>query len=478
MTVEAYSPEDTDAFGEPKPISDDEWASARPAPDCIVENYLFADVGILVAPGGTGKTTLILSEAVHIVLGMDLYGLRIHKPGPVVIITAEDSREILVARLRKICAEMVLTEQHKRVIKNAVRIKDVSGLVPRLTAVVESGAIDPSTNVAELVAGLKKLKPVMIVIDPAVSFGTSEARVNDNEQALIEAGRQIRNALNCCVRFIHHTGKGNAREASTDQYSGRGGSAFADGARMVHVLQPSDMEKTGITLAAGTKGLILARPKMSYVPPQNDLLLVRDGFIFTLVVPKDSDPLMRLDRDAGALLEVVQKLEQPTKNTLEAADTGLSRARLRLVINHLLDTGGLVWRDDKKCGGAQKYLSLADSTGDSKPFSTDLADSLATGKNQPRFAAAYREIDGGEPTPPIIPPSALSLASDNRRSYGEPSEPASLPAGLAEAASSACGGLKLTASEFISELEPADYPEIISDPVLAKVTAKSMSARK
>ncbi|VAW71460.1 DNA primase [hydrothermal vent metagenome] len=62
--------------------------------------------------------------------------------------------------------------------------------------------------------------------------------------------------------------------------------------------------------------------------------------------------------------------------------------------------------------------------------------------------------------------------------YGKDMPGADYPPGLFDAAAAACGGLKLTASEFISELELADYPEIISDPVLAKVTAKSMSARK
>jgi RecA-family ATPase len=41
---------------------------------------------------------------------------------------------------------------------------------------------------------------------------------------------------NCCVRYIHHSGKQNGRDKATDQYAGRGGSAFADGCRMVHVL--------------------------------------------------------------------------------------------------------------------------------------------------------------------------------------------------------------------------------------------------
>lgn len=59
---------------------------------------------------------------------------------------------------------------------------------------------------------------------------------NDAEQGLIEAGCRLRNALGACILFVHHTGKQVAREEVMDQYAGRGGSALADGSRMVHVL--------------------------------------------------------------------------------------------------------------------------------------------------------------------------------------------------------------------------------------------------
>ncbi|TAN84042.1 MAG: hypothetical protein EPN14_02525 [Gallionella sp.] len=114
-------------FAVPEPITALEWSNARPTPDCIVQDLFYADVAVLIAPGGMGKTTLELKEAVHIVLGLPLYGLTVHKPGGVLFITAEDSREMLVARLRAICHAMQLTDVDIAIVMQRIRIADVSG---------------------------------------------------------------------------------------------------------------------------------------------------------------------------------------------------------------------------------------------------------------------------------------------------------------------------------------------------------------
>ncbi|MEA1053880.1 AAA family ATPase, partial [Lamprobacter modestohalophilus] len=65
-----------------------EIARAALAPRCIVDRYLYADVAQVVAPGGTGKTTLLLYEAAMIALGAPLWGLKIEQPGWTLFVTA------------------------------------------------------------------------------------------------------------------------------------------------------------------------------------------------------------------------------------------------------------------------------------------------------------------------------------------------------------------------------------------------------
>ena len=179
-------------------------------------------------PGGVGKTTLLLFFAIHITLGRDLFGHPIKRSGPVVYLTAEDDRGTMVARLRHMCAELKLTTEEVETVRRSVFILDVSGLGFKLTK-VDGEVVVSGAGATALVEKLKPIKPAMLFIDPAVSFGVGESRVNDAEQGLIEAGRLIRNEVGCGVLYVHHTGKGGSRkdEASMDQYDGRGGSALA-----------------------------------------------------------------------------------------------------------------------------------------------------------------------------------------------------------------------------------------------------------
>ncbi|EJC63255.1 hypothetical protein QWA_06590 [Alcaligenes faecalis subsp. faecalis NCIB 8687] len=272
------------AFDLAPAISEEEWWGAKASPHCIVEHWFYEDVGVFVAPGGTGKTTLILFQAVHIVLGMELFGHAVLNPGPVLILTAEDSRESLVARLRFICSQLYLSDDDIAKVRSEVIITDVSGKGFKLTT-VERDTVVPSRMVERLIKSASELHPALVVIDPAVSFGVGESRVNDAEQGLVDAGRRLRNELQCAVIYVHHTGKANGREKTLDQYSGRGGSAFADGSRMVHVLQSATAQDwlaaTGDELQEGEFGFVLARPKISHAPPQPNVYLKRKGHLFT-----------------------------------------------------------------------------------------------------------------------------------------------------------------------------------------------------
>ncbi len=132
------------------PISQDEWRSARGKQPAVVDRWFYVDVGAFIAPGGTGKTTLLLFQLIHIVLGLDLFGYEVRAPGPVVLLTAEDSRETLVARLRFMCHELGLSEEQIQEVRESVIITDVSGMGIKLTT-VEKDVVMPSKQLDRLI---------------------------------------------------------------------------------------------------------------------------------------------------------------------------------------------------------------------------------------------------------------------------------------------------------------------------------------
>ncbi len=415
-------------FPDPAPITPDEWANARSTPDCIVQDLLYADVAVFIAPGGMGKTTLKLFEAVHVALGLPLYGLEIRKSGAALIITAEDSREMLIARLRSITKAMRLDDDEIAQVMQLVRIADVSGNGFKLTE-VRGDVVRPGESLDLIIEACQTIKPVLIVIDPAVSFGVGESRVNDAEQGLVEAARRLRRALNCCVQYVHHSGKQNARDKVVDQYAGRGGSAFADGARMVHVLQsltPDEWrDETGTELLTGESGLRLARPKMSYCAPVGDILIRRSGYHFRHVERVTTSKQAKLEAAANQIWQLLDfELGQGrfhSRNTIESLDTGLRRGEIRGALDWLLVSQRIESRDVPNAGkgGKRTYLHpIASPITNGEPIEKTPKNEEILANEKTVFASP--PPIGNSPAANLPPPEEPSFSYASPKHDGEP----------------------------------------------------------
>lgn len=357
----------------PKPITLIELQTANIAPRTIVPNFLYADVRTRIAAGGVGKTTLALHEAARLALGLSVYGFEPAKPVKTVLVSREDPRHILVARLREICIAQSFTSSQIEQVLNNVHILDLSNQDFRLTRIIGDSVRPDYKSVLALCEALRPLSPDWVQFDPMVSFGTGESRVNDAEQGLIEACRVIRNQLDCCIELIHHTGKANAREKTSDQYSGRGGSALADGCRMVCVIQPADqsewLAQTGKPLQPHETGLVMALPKMSYCKPSEPILIRRNGFLFThetgnqkFDVPAHNAQILH-DFISVAYFEGKRYSGQQLENLKD--EIGLSRDKLRAALTNLETNKRLVYVAVRgKLGSHYEPLSVADTNGE------------------------------------------------------------------------------------------------------------------
>jgi len=420
-------------------ISDLELATANLTPTCFVEEYLYADVANLSAPGGTGKTTLVLYEAICIALERPVHGMKVMKPDWTLIITAEDQRERLVARLREIMNSMRLGDDERKVVMRSVLPWDVTGEQRKLIVAMD-GNLVLTTLADDIVTAYEQDPPAQIVFDPLVSFGVSESMVNDNEQAIVTACRRIVKGLDSCVRLIAHTGKANAREKTLDQYSSRGGSALSDGARMVAVLQTwkagdGMQPPAGCTPSEESSITILARPKLSYAKPNlPNLWIRRTGYNFeTFTDIKISDEEREeatLDQVERFLESEVQHGHRHNKTSLERSSIpNLTRDQQRKAISILMAHGRIIEVDlppEEMRTKRKTYLTTP--AGFRRIQKND--DSNSAEKNPEINPAAYRENNGGIYFPPVFPPDSNSAAIAPQHSAGL--------AGLADTVEKSC----------------------------------------
>lgn len=357
------------------PITADELQRARLTPRVILQELLYSDVRTRISAGGTGKTTVALFEAVTLALGRELWGRTPDRPCRTVIVTREDGREILVARLREICYSLMLdADELARAMEN-VTILDLSNEPFRLSCVIDDVVYPHAANLDALVAELKPWAPDWVIFDPLVSFGVGEARVNDAEQGLVEAFRIIRNRLDCCVEGIHHSGKANAKEKALDQYAGRGGSAMSDGCRMVCVMQPLDasewQQATGSPLDAGESGIVMALPKLSYAKSQPSIFVRRNGYRFSMVTPRRQAPEQKAAAQAEQVLQFIRheydqgRRYSSTDLEESKAKLNLSRAEIRAAVTALKVAGRVIYHHiNGKAGSHYEPVTVAAAGGD------------------------------------------------------------------------------------------------------------------
>jgi len=347
-----------------------EFVSATLNPKPIIDDFLSPDLALFVGAGGVSKTTFIEYIAVHIILGRKVLGRDVLRPGSVLYFTAEDSRERLVARLRCICEDMELTAEETRLVASGFFIADVSENSFRLTEILKETVQPVEEVISWIVDTCQNVAPVLVIFDPAVSFGVGEHRVNDAEQGLVQAARKIIRSIECCVLFVTHTGKANGRERTTDQYSSRGGSAFADGARMVFTLVEVEhsgwKKKTGHELSLGDVPLLLTPAKMSYAPAQSPIYLKRSGFAFQhfddIKLSPDAALNISADKVWQFLKHELSAFRYHSMNTLESSGLGPTRNEMRAAVGRLKATGRVEIRDRDgiHANGARQYLHPTD----------------------------------------------------------------------------------------------------------------------
>lgn len=349
-----------------------------PAPRFLIERILPVAVARAVGTGKLGKSTLLLHMAAHVVLGRDWLGHRIERPGAVLIVTAEDSRDDLLYRLQCMARAAGFDDDDFATIEEALYVEDWSGEAGGRVALPSAdGDIREAPAVDELLRKYEGAGLTLVILDPLSLLGPGERFVNDGEIAVARIARKISRALDCAVLIVHHVSQNVARAGITDQHAGRGGTAGADNSRAVWQISgpPADNKPPEVerALSDGSDVLYVHVHAVSYGPPVRDPIVVeRMGWAFNRLAVSDvaDGPAGGVDREAQAADDVETlaayfRAGVDYKPAEIEAGTALPRARARAALARLEREGRVVRRVDERTGRGRRaeYLRLAPKQG-------------------------------------------------------------------------------------------------------------------
>lgn len=201
-------------------------------------------ISVTVAPGGAGKSSNAITEALAMVTGCNLLGDHVPKPVTVWYYNLEDEGD---EQARRFAGAM----QH-----NNIKPDDIDGRV-----YLDTGREQPLCTAIQTRDGAKIQKPVMdalaaeieargidvLIVDPFVS----SHQVNENDNGAIDLvtkeWARLADRCNCAIELIHHTRKTNGEEATTE--SGRGASAMmatARSGRVLNKMTEAERAKAGV----------------------------------------------------------------------------------------------------------------------------------------------------------------------------------------------------------------------------------------
>ena len=192
--------------------------------------YLPGYYTVTIAPGGAGKSRLVLAEAISIVTGAQLTHNEVIKTGPVYLYTAEDPYEEIDRRIGAVRKHFGITSE---------QLKDLyfqSGYDEPICFAKQGERGSVIVNeplVSAMIERIKALKCILVILDPMVEL--HELPENESKMAvMVQVFRRISKESGAALSIVHHTKKGITEAGDMD--SARGSSTLVYGARLAHTL--------------------------------------------------------------------------------------------------------------------------------------------------------------------------------------------------------------------------------------------------
>lgn len=213
--------------------------STIPRRDRLYGNHLFRGfTSAIVAPGGMGKTSLIVAQALAMVTQRRLLKMRVAgRPLRVWLWNLEDPFEELQRRIQAACLHHQIGPED---IGDRLHVngREDGLVIARQTA---SGAIVAEPVVEALIAEIAARQIDVFVVDPFVSSHAVAENDNSAIDAVVKAWNRVAGGGNCAIELVHHARKLGDNEVTAE--SSRGAIAMVAACRDVQVLNRMTKEE-------------------------------------------------------------------------------------------------------------------------------------------------------------------------------------------------------------------------------------------
>lgn len=250
VTVERFLPSSTRG-GEDAPEADPKRKPIRATPFRWIDpasipprrwvygkHYVRKFASLTLAPGGVGKSSLAIVEALAIVTGRSLLGVEPDERANVWLWNGEDPEEELQAR---VAAAMLHFSIPPEEVEGRLFID--SG---RQTELVIATQTRDGTKIAQPVVGdlvetIRENQIGVFIVDPFVSSHRVTENDNNAVDAVAKTWNRVAEETGCAVELIHHVRKTGSAEITVED--GRGAVALLGAARSARALNPMTQEE-------------------------------------------------------------------------------------------------------------------------------------------------------------------------------------------------------------------------------------------
>jgi hypothetical protein len=200
-------------------------------------DYLRGACGLTIAPGGVGKSTLVLQEAIAIATGDGrICGGDVVEQTKVWYINAEEPSDEIKRRAAGVLRHFeVSREQVDGRVFFSSGVDDERFIVAKES---EEGAV-MTPDVGLIIREIKRLDIGVLIVDPFVRVHSVRENDNDAIDTVVAAFSKIAALSGCAVQIVHHTRKppsGSSDGFAGNADSGRGASSLIGGVRIARTL--------------------------------------------------------------------------------------------------------------------------------------------------------------------------------------------------------------------------------------------------